>query len=490
MPVLIILGNINQYTFANSIVAANGKSNELFGIPLERIEVFHSRESFEALQAYKLNKNDDKEKNWAQYLEENNISEGILVHRTVDVTSNKQSVEEFVGGVEGIVSEATRKSKSILLDLTNGTTISKNMLSTAAYVLDIPHQFMMDVAKLFSLTTERKFIPANLLHQTYVSAPDSSDLDSIAYLSLAEVLRYKKIIAGHSDRYATISNETADVSFFQSNLQESIRLKLEGDQRKDNTIYRIATSSISTSAEELISHLVDKYCEDNNARTFGEKLGILGSQIEKKAPESFDLEFFRKLNNFVLYLRNSSTHKGRHLTNLEKFKADLAVRMAFPFIAFYTDVVFDILANNTTVTKPHKVTELNEPPSNGIVYYGLDGDNTGQVLEELFLFAKKETHFKKISRSITQAIAQIRKKIVEKSGKDAIIFEAGDDLLFRGTFSRSELEEFQSIYNSVTSGLTCSIGYGNSFQEVYLAMKLAKTVPGKNAITGASFSQT
>jgi minimal CRISPR polymerase domain len=164
--------------------------------------------------------------------------------------------------------------------------------------------------------------------------------------------------------------------------------------------------------------------------------------------------------------------------------------MSFPFIAFYTDIVYEILSCGEDVIKPKKIAELNDPtPANGtVMYYGLDGDDTGQSLEELFLLSKNESHFKKVSQSITKGIAIIRTKIVQKAGRDSIVFEAGDDLLFKGSFSQKELEEFKGIYNSETAGLTCSIGYGNSFQEVYLAMKIAKTTPGKNSIVGAKFS--
>jgi hypothetical protein len=112
----------------------------------------------------------------------------------------------------------------------------------------------------------------------------------------------------------------------------------------------------------------------------------------------------------------------------------------------------------------------------------------GRILEELFFSAKDEVHFRKISRSITQAIVAIRNRIVEKTEKNAIVFEAGDDLLFRSSFSKQELEAMQGLYNSETSGLTCSIGYGSSFQEVYLALKLAKTRPGKNSIAGVAWN--
>ena len=58
------------------------------------------------------------------------------------------------------------------------------------------------------------------------------------------------------------------------------------------------------------------------------------------------------------------------------------------------------------------------------------------------------------------------------------------DLLFKGNLQEDMLLEIQAMYSKSTPGLTCSIGYGRSFQEVYLALKLAKTKPGKNAIVG------
>ena len=122
MTVLIILGNLNQYTFANSIIAANSKAVDLFKKPLTRVEVFHSSESFEALQSVKLKKD---EENWVNHLEKHKIAERILVHRTVEVTSTQQTVEEFVSNIEDIVSNVTKKGENLLLDLTNGTTLSK-----------------------------------------------------------------------------------------------------------------------------------------------------------------------------------------------------------------------------------------------------------------------------------------------------------------------------------------------------------------------------
>ncbi|MEM7714908.1 MAG: mCpol domain-containing protein, partial [Cyanobacteria bacterium P01_A01_bin.68] len=58
-------------------------------------------------------------------------------------------------------------------------------------------------------------------------------------------------------------------------------------------------------------------------------------------------------------------------------------------------------------------------------------------------------------------------------------------------FKQHELEEIKEIYKKSTkmsdpsgSGLTCSIGYGRTLTETYLALKIAKTQPGKNSIFG------
>lgn len=50
MSILVIHGNINQCTFANSIVAANNKSFDLFGKFLTDIYVIHSVESKQKLR--------------------------------------------------------------------------------------------------------------------------------------------------------------------------------------------------------------------------------------------------------------------------------------------------------------------------------------------------------------------------------------------------------------------------------------------------------
>jgi hypothetical protein len=481
MSTLVIHGNRNQFTFANSIVAANAKSIREFQEPLSNVYIIHSAES-----EIDLRNNPE----WLQHLKKHNIGKEQLIERLIEITSEKEAIKRFVEYLETIVKGSSDNS-DLIVDLTNGTTLQKNILSIAAYVLDIRHQYLIDIVKLSELTKDRGFIAEDILSYSYVAAPDCTQLDNIAYLNLAEMIRYKRVIDQHADRYVRIDEDYADERFFKDNLLHSIQLKLRGDISKDNAVYRIAASSIAASVEELITILFRKlgFTDESDIRnppTLGRKLRMVESRVKKDASPDFDLKFFSLFNDFILYLRNSTTHKGRLLTDLEKFKADLSVKMAFPFMEFYTDIVYPMLSNGVSIEKPKQIKRLTSPTTNkgDEFYYGLDGDNTGAILEELFLSSSDELRFRKLSQSVEEAIAKIGRLVRDNSAKkSAVIFAAGDDLLFRGFFDMNALQAMQQIYKD-TTGLTCSIGYGKSFQEVYLALKLAKTEPGKNSIVG------
>jgi len=481
MTTLLVLGNINQFTFANSVIAANAKAEEIYGQGLTNIFVLHSRDSHT-----KLKSNED----WVNHIEINGVSRELFVDKIIEITSEDDSIKRFVDYIEFILKGISNRP-NLIVDITNGTSLQKNLLSIASYILDVKNQYTIDVSKLFGLTKERGFLPTGILLSCYSPIPDSTRLDSIAYLNLSEMVRYRKIIESHTNKYVAIDSSSSDREFFKDNLGHSIQLKLQGDQSKDNAIYRIAASSISASVEDLIRLLVSKFVladtpDGVDRKTFGQKLKIIQAKIEKDAPSDFDVEFFSKFNDFILYLRNSSTHKGKLLTDLEKFKAELSVKMAFPFIEFYTDIVHPLLSGGELSREPKHMKRLTcaDISSEETLYYGLDGDDTGKILEELFLACSDESSFRKLSKDVANAISKISKFVADKFGKNAIVFEAGDDLLFKGNLKEDILLEMQAMYSQLTPGLTCSIGYGRSFQEVYLALKLAKTQPGKNAIVG------
>lgn len=478
MSTLIILGNTNRFTFANSILAANARSVALFGEPLSNIFVIHSKKSQVELR---------KHADWAEHLDRNDVRTTNIVERVIDMQDTRQFVDDFVAYLEFVL-KGNAGNQRLMVDLTNGTTQYKNLLSTAAYILDIAHQFMIDIDALSALTQERGFLGLDILSQAYIPAPESLQLDSIAYLNLAEVVRYKRIIEHHTNRYGDIGRERSDPGFFKDNLRHSIQLKLEGDRTRDNAIYRIATSSIGASIEELVGFLYSLVAPDEDGaaerKTLGDKLRDIRLRLERQPSQDFDLEFFRKFNDFVLYLRNSTVHKGKLLTDVQKFKADLSVKMSFPFIEFYTDIVYPLLSGERAAERPQKIAIIERPASDELYYFGLDGDNTGSILEDLFLASSDEKSFKRMSEAVDKAIKEIVRAIRADIPRSSVIFAAGDDVLFKGCFDPAAIQAIQRTYQERTDGLTCSIGYGRSFREVYLALKLAKTKPGKNAIVG------
>ncbi len=477
MPNLIILGNLNQYTFSNSIVASNETSKKLFGAEFDGIFVIHSRESKERLDS--LNE-------WKERLKQESIDADDINSKILDLHANEQSISKFVDHIEFIL-KGVRNTDDIMIDLSNGTTVQKNLLSIVGYILDVKHQYMIDISELFKLTDARGFIEKNILLDSYTNAPDSTLLDNIAYLNLSEVFRYKKIIDTQTNKFQKIGREDSDTKFFRDNLIQSIKLKLTGDQKKDNAIYRIAASSIASSVEELMSQMIKKQIGGIEKETLGKKIQIISQYVNKKFNDDFDIEFFHKFNDFMLYLRNTTTHKGKILSDVERFKAELSIKMSFPYIDFYTDIIFPILTNKEEKKYPYKIEILDKKQMRDQreLYYGLDGDDTGKLLEEMFVNAGDEERFRKVSSSIAIAIAKISKSVKAKmESKQAVVFEAGDDLLFKGDFTYQDIESFQKIYRDETRCLTCSIGIGKSFHEVYLALKLAKSQPGKNSIIG------
>ena len=129
MATLLIHGNRNQFTFANSIVAANLKAIEIFQEPLSDIYVIHSTESDKDLRNIS---------EWLEYLKKYNIGKEQFVERVIEITSAKESIKRFVDYLEMIV-KGSPDNMNLLVDLTNGTTFQKNILSIASYILDLKH---------------------------------------------------------------------------------------------------------------------------------------------------------------------------------------------------------------------------------------------------------------------------------------------------------------------------------------------------------------
>src|SRR6185312_8971707 len=120
MSTLIVLGNTNQHTFANSIIAANAKSIELFDEPARDIFVIHSSESYRTLNT---------KTDWIDHLENNHVNHRNLTSKTIDLNPTLESVGNFVHHIETIMNGLLPQNPNVIVDLTNSTTLYKNLLS-------------------------------------------------------------------------------------------------------------------------------------------------------------------------------------------------------------------------------------------------------------------------------------------------------------------------------------------------------------------------
>ncbi|MTJ31595.1 hypothetical protein [Aphanizomenon sp. UHCC 0183] len=147
------------------------------------LSIFHSKESQKQLQ---------EKTDWIDVLEKHGIEETLFISRIVDINYSNESIKNFINAIEQVIKSVPDDS-NLMVDLSNGTAIQKNLFSIVSYVLDIKHQYMIDVIQLSNLTKDRGFLPIDILLSSYISTPNSADIDTIAYLNLSEIVRYKKI---------------------------------------------------------------------------------------------------------------------------------------------------------------------------------------------------------------------------------------------------------------------------------------------------------
>ncbi len=473
MSQLIILGNTNKYTFCNSIVAAQSKSKEIFGSSINEIYVIHSKESFEMLF--------QKEGDWLIHLRQYGLNEELFINRTI---LNFDKISIVINYLKNILNNC--KFDSLIVDISNGTSEWKALLAIISYILDMSNVYFIDSISLLKKEKPNSFLNEEQLKNCYRKMFNGKEIDKLASLNFTEVVRYVEKINKLSSIYGFLDESLTNVDFFKNNLLHALKLKIQNDNEdlEDNTLYRISSSAISVSLEDLLDRFLLNYDICNiEDKTLGKKIHILQDVIREKASPDFDLKFFEKFNDFMLFLRNSTTHKSLDLSDSEKFKAALSMQMSLVFLEYYSTIIYNVLEEIEDKSVTYSITEtlLDETEER---YFGLDGDNTGQELESLLFRAKKESQLSEFSNRIKKAKNEVVNYIISNKGK--IIFAEGDDILFKGKFCLNDLKSMKDIYFKHSKGVSCSIAYGKDFKEVLFSMKLAKLE--KNTIKGISFT--
>ncbi len=483
MSHLLILGNINKYTFCNAIVAAQEKSQACLQQEIEDIYVVHTKESFEALF-------ENMEKDWLNNLKRYSITESMFINRVID--ANNRHSDTLLNYIKNIIQ--ITGTDSLIIDVTNGTSELKTLLSIIVYLLDVHHAYFIDSAALSQKypNNMHSFFDDKKLKPYYRKVTESKIIDRLGYLNLTEIIRYKDKIADMSEElYSNFGEEASDSSFFADNLCNAVELFLKNKNAQDqsNSLYRIAATAIAASLEEVMDKILyDCDIKVGPKATLGKKMNVLKERLANSS-SGFDYNFLSEINKFILYLRNNTTHKAFDITETQKYKASLLMNIAFVFVDYYSQIVYKELKVSGIRKNNHQdeynFSLLSGPVDYKTQFFGLDGDKTGGQLEKLLLNNSSEDEIKEFSGKIAEAVKEIVKYIKSKPGSE-VVFARGDDILFKGSFTREELEYMKMLYEEKTGGETCSIAYGSSVREVLLAMKMAKIQ--RNSIRGIFLS--
>ena len=214
MASLFIVGNINEFTFANAALAAHVRDIDLGGIGLTDVFVLNSPESEKHLSSTD---------NWRNHIALHGVIYEVFVYCTVDL---RRGGDDQLGRVAHHIERfllALDKKDDVYVDLTNGSSLYKSVLSNIAYVLGVRRQFILDTS------LRGKFLDPEQLRLSYVELPDPSMLDTVAPAWLTEVRRFNISARNAARILANICGaDAAKTIGFEGDIQNAIQSWFRG----------------------------------------------------------------------------------------------------------------------------------------------------------------------------------------------------------------------------------------------------------------------
>jgi len=489
MASLFINGNLNNYTFVNSLLAAHLADIDRGGDGLLEIFVLHSSKS----EAYQLGNS-----YWKNEIIKYNLHPENFVHFTVDLEKGSNALERAAKHLERCINSID-KHQDIYIDLTNGSSLYKTVLSNLGYVLGIRRQFILDLSRI--KPNERfaepisnifeKFLSPEQLREAYFELPDPSLLDSIAPSWLTEVRRFN-IKARTVSQILNSIRETdfAENGGLEGDIENAIHALFVGEKRNNGASLGGAVRYIGRAYEDFMRSVFYVIREDNSKKEINLNSIILyiSSKLEELAPE-YEPNLIYDIAQLLRGLRNASTHEQTS-PEFGRIRARLGIELLLA-----TSEYFKILHEKGKLKGDAKISNRNSHKNYTQIgtlgnkyFFGIDGDDTGFSLESLFQSNADKKKFTKFSKAVEFAFKELCNDIRKSPINGEILFCSGDDLLFHGCYIPEYLENLQLKYTRLTGGLTCSIGFGTTPNEAYVALKIAKASPGKNCIKCLSFS--
>lgn len=489
---LIISGNIRIPSFINCVIAATkqlreDQKNEV--LSFDQIHVFHTEESIGALMG---------NQEWREKLKIYNIPSIHFIHHVVDIENDvDKGFEQLIRQLRDIINPLD--NTEYYIDLSGGRSSLLSILAVFAYVLDIKHIYTLEVD--FSNDPELRRKQSNYywddmekdgsVSTRYKKFPEIGLFDRFGNRNYTEIIRYKKVMDEILDSLEAkrIVDQTQVVKDI---LLSGINQRLLGKANEDDkNFYMNSTFSFAAAIEEmtnlaLMLAIPDIDLTNEEGNKLSKKIGTLNKTVHNNSKYFIDEKVLNSLGSLITSIRNDTVHhsptKKKSLL-ISSLQSDIAQHLAINYIHFISKSISSFLDERGGIIVTENIESQSLDDTELEYYFGFDGDGTGDFIESAF-YANEfpEEEVIKRSKTITVAVKKLRSIICQATkNKDAVLFSAGDNILFKSKMDISLVEKVLKEYKEMTS-LEGSIGYGLSLHEATIALKLAKAKRGQKVM--------
>lgn len=471
MASLFLVGNVNERTFANAALAAHVRDCDRGGRGLTDVFVLHSPESEQHLAV---------NTEWREHLAAHGLSHDIFVSCTVALHGGQdEQLNRVARHIERFILALDAK-EDIYVDLTNGPSLYKSILSNVSYILGVRKQFILDTREI------RGFLGPDKLRDAYVELPSPSGLDAVAPAWLTEVRRFNVKARETSQTLAAICGiDSARRVGLEGDIENAVRAWFRGEKSADGAALGGAVRYAGRAFEDLIRgvHEVLFNESDKRHKNLSDMLDQICSRLTSIAP-GYEPQLIEDISQLLRRLRNTATHE-QISPEFGRIRARLSTELLLA-TADYLKILHETgLLNPAQVQANHERNRYSITGRAGQAYYfGLDGDDTGRGLEHLFQSASDAEPIARFSIAIENAMKAVAASASKAPIQGKVLFRSGDDILFRGTYDADAIEELRAIYTKISGGRTCCVGFGSTLKEAYVAIKMAKAAPGKDCVMG------
>lgn len=481
MPALFLNGNTNQHTFANAALAAHLVDTRQGGRGLTDVFVLHSPQSELTLTS---------NTGWREFLRHHGLEPELFAPFTVDLSRGKEAIARVARHLERCVACVDRR-EDVYVDLTNGASLYKSVLSNIAYLLGVRRAYYLDLARVYETIAESErgrlgFLTEPQLLTAYVEFPDPSVLDAVAPEWLTEVRRFNLKARRVSELTRSIAGATDSERIgLESDIANAVHSWFRGEKVDDGAALGGAVRHVGRAFEDLVRSVLKAMLqrEPKKTESLHEMLQQISSRLERVAGD-YEPHLLGDVSQLLRRLRNASTHEQTSPA-FGRIRARLSTELLFATAEYFRILDSQGLLQGTDVAQAAERSACAMTGVNGARYFfGIDGDDTGHRLEELFHRAAAGDEFSIFSSRVSKATEAVAESAQQGPLRATVHFCAGDDLLLEGHYDGDALRGLQDLYERHTGGLTCSIGFGRTAREAYVALKMAKASPGKGRVLG------